>query len=116
MAGEMTMGALGAKFKLAATTVDSVVNLKVKTLAQLGVGFVKSEIQDMHAVDTGTMLNSTTAERVDKTNWLVGPTVFYAPYVALGTSRMHARPFHIEAAKKLMKVAEDYLKPEDLGL
>jgi len=46
------------------------------------------------------MLNSTTAEVTAK-EALIGPTVDYAVYVALGTSRMAARPFHIHAAKRL---------------
>jgi len=112
----MTMGQLASKFARAATKVDPVADQKLRTLAQLGVGYVKKEIQHMHAVDTGTMLNSTQAERASKTTYLVGPTVTYAPYVALGTSRMAARPFHIVAARKLAKDAKGFMEAGDLGL
>jgi hypothetical protein len=112
----ITMGQLASKFSLAADKMDPVTDQKIRTLAQLGVGYVKSEIQNMHAVDTGTMLNSTQAERVGKGTYLVGPTVTYAPYVALGTSRMAARPFHIVAARKLAKDAKTFMEAGDLGL
>ena len=62
---------------------------------------MKQEIQAMHAVDTGTLLNSTGAESVGKDTILIGPTVVYADYVANGTSRMAARPFHKTSAAKL---------------
>ncbi|QZD98600.1 minor capsid protein [Microbacterium phage Jemerald] len=112
---DMTMSQLAAKFALAAKRVDPVADQKLRTLAQVGVGYVKSEIQAVHAVDTGTMLNSTTAER-DGKSYLIGPTVDYAPYVALGTTRMPARPFHIRAAKRLQADAKDFMDAEDLGL
>ncbi|UVG33797.1 minor capsid protein [Microbacterium phage HerculesXL] len=112
----ITLGQLASRFALAAQKVQPVSDQKLRTLAQVGVGLVKSEIQGMHAVDTGTMLNSTTAEQAGKSTFLVGPTVKYAPYVALGTSRMPARPFHIEAARKLSKQADEILNAGDLGL
>lgn len=112
----ITMGQLASKFSIAAQKVPSISSEKLRTFVQVGVGITKSEIQAAHAVDTGTMLNSTTAEQVNKTTYLVGPTVRYAPFVALGTSRMPARPFHIRAARKLAAQAEDILGAEDLGL
>lgn len=112
----MTMGQLASKFLLAANSVDKVVAQKVKALSQIGVGYVKEEIQTAHAVDTGTMLNSTQAEQVGNDTYLVGPTVTYAPYVALGTSRMAARPFHIKAARRLDRDAKDILNAGDFGL
>lgn len=112
----ITMGQLAARFTLAADKVEPVSDIKLRTLVQVGVGYVKSEIQNMHAVKTGTMLNSTQAQRVDKNTYLIGPTVTYAPYVALGTSRMTARPFHIVAARKLQKDLKDILSAGDLGL
>jgi len=111
----MTMGQLASKFLMASKRVKPVSDQKLRTLAQVGVGYVKQEIQAVHAVDTGTMLNSTTAERTGDA-YLIGPTVDYAPYVALGTSRMPARPFHIRAAKRLQSDAKDFLDAEDLGL
>jgi hypothetical protein len=116
MSGEMTMGQLASKFLLAASNVDKVSAQKVRVLSQIGVGYVKEEIQAVHAVDTGTMLNSTQAEQANATTYLIGPTVLYAPYVALGTSRMAARPFHIRAARRLDKDAKDILSAEDFGL
>lgn len=113
---DMTMADLASKFAKAAQQVDPVTERALRTLAQVGVGYVKSEIQGMHAVDTGTMLNSTDAERVDSTTYLIGPSVGYAPYVALGTSRMVARPFHIKAANRLKRDAKDLFTAEDLGL
>lgn len=111
----MTFGQLGAKFKAAASKVGPSNDKALRTLAQVGVGYMKEEIQRAHAVDTGTMLNSTTTEK-DGTGYLIGPTVTYAPYVALGTSRMPARPFHERAKKRLQGAINqgDILK--DIGL
>lgn len=111
------MSQLAGKFAAAANKVDEVTGKKLATLAQIGVGYVKEEIQGFHAVDTGTMLNSTVAEQEDARTYLIGPSVFYAPYVALGTSVMAARPFHITAARRLEKdIKGDFLTGEDLGL
>ncbi len=98
---ELSMGQLAALLRSAAQNVDPAVDSRLRTAAQVGVGHVKRSIQGMHAVDTGTMLNSTTAENVGLNTVLIGPTVDYATFVALGTSRMPARPFHIVAAQKL---------------
>lgn len=110
------MGQLASLMISAAKKVDPAVDKGVRKVGQIGVGYMKSEIQAMHAVDTGTMLNSTSAESVGKNTILIGPTVTYAVYVALGTSRMAARPFHIVAARKLQKDAEDIISASDLGL
>lgn len=116
MAKELTMGQLAALLAAAAKKVDPTVNKKLRTLAQVGVGLMKSEIQAMHVVDTGTLLNSTSAESVGKNAILIGPTVLYAPYVALGTKKMPARPFHIRSARKLTPLAKEILSAEDLGI
>jgi HK97 gp10 family phage protein len=113
---KLTMSQLASLAKAAAKQVDPTVDKKLRTLAQVGVGLMKSEIQAMHAVDTGTMLNSTSAESVGKDTILIGPTVTYAAYVALGTSRMKARPFHIRSAQKLRAQAKEFMSAEDLGL
>lgn len=112
----ITMGQLASRFLASADKVDQASDVKLRTLVAIGVGYVKEEIQGMHAVDTGTMLNSTTSEQVSKGQYLVGPTVTYAPYVALGTSRMAARPFHIAAARRLDKDAKDILSASDFGI
>jgi hypothetical protein len=112
---DMTMGQLASKFSMAASKVPQATEQQLRTLAQVGVGLVKSEIQAMHAVDTGTMLNSTTAERIGD-GFLIGPTVSYAPYVALGTSRMPARPFHIAAARRLNEMFKQGDILREIGL
>jgi len=113
---KLTMGQLAALMAAAAKEVDPTIDQKLRTLSQVGVGLMKSEIQKMHAVDTGTMLNSTSAESEGKNTIFIGPTVTYATYVALGTSRMAARPFHIRSAKKLDDQAKDIFSAEDLGI
>ena len=112
----ITMGQLASNLIIASSKVEPVSDEKLRTLVQVGVGLVKSEIQAMHAVDTGTMLNSTQAERATKSSYLVGPTVTYAVYVALGTSRMPARPFHIAAARKLAAQSKGFFSTDDLGI
>lgn len=97
----ITLGQLADRFAKASQQLPGVMSKEVRTLGQVGVGYMKSEIQNVHAVDTGTMLNSVTMEQAGKDAVLIGPTVKYAPYVALGTSRMAARPFHIYAARRL---------------
>lgn len=113
---EMTMGQLASKIAAASEKIGPLAEQKMAKLALVGTGHVKSEIQAMHAVDTGTMLNSTTAEKVGKLAWLIGPTVGYAPYVALGTSRMPARPFHITAAQLIIRDAQEVFGEVDLGI
>lgn len=112
----ISMSQLASKFAAASKEVTPAVERNLNRLAQVGVGLVKSEIQGFHAVDTATMLNSTTAERTGPREFLIGPTTLYAPFVALGTSRMAARPFHITAARKLQEQASEVLKAEDIGL
>lgn len=111
----ITMGQLASKFSAAAQKVSPAREKALRTLAQVGVGYVKEEIQNAHAVDTGTMLNSTTAER-DGNGYLIGPTVSYAPYVALGTSRMPGRPFHTRAARRLEKDLKNVDFVKEIGL
>ncbi|QDP44064.1 hypothetical protein SEA_MCGALLEON_12 [Microbacterium phage McGalleon] len=111
----ITMGQLASRYQKASG--KPIGSTELKRLAQVGVGLVKKEIQGLHAVDTGTMLNSTSAESQGKDTWLIGPTVDYAVYVALGTSRMRARPFHTRAAKLLRgQVAEMGFDPDSLGI
>lgn len=97
----ISMSQLASRYSAASNKVDGSTNKSLSQLAQVGVGYVKKSIQDYHAVDTGTMLNSTTAERQGQNTYLIGPTVHYATFIALGTSRAAARPFHIKAAAKL---------------
>jgi hypothetical protein len=117
MSRQLTMAQLAALMEAGAKEVNPAVDKKLQLLGQVGVGYMKEEIQSMHAVDTGTMLNSVSAESEGLHAILIGPTVFYAPYVALGTSRMEARPFHIAAARRLdQDIKSDFITTEDLGL
>ena len=104
---KLTMGQMAALMKAASAKVDLACDRRVRTLAQIGVGLVKMQIEAMHAVDTSTMLNSTVADSVGEHAVLIGPTTDYAVYVALGTSRMAARPFHVKAAQELAKQAKE---------
>ena len=110
------MGQLASRYAKAAAKLPTDVEKQLQTVAQVGVGLVKREIQNVHAVDTGTMLNSTTSDRVSKTTYMVGPTVDYAVFVALGTSRVRARPFHVTAAKQLQRQVKDIIDLGGLGL
>lgn len=104
----MTMGQLASAMAEAAQRVEPELDKALAQFVQVGTGIVKRTIQDVHAVDTATMLNSTTAEKAGKLEYLVGPTVDYAVYVALGTSRVEARPFHIMAANEMRRQAPDF--------
>ena len=111
----ITMGQLASRYAAAGQHAPG--SKELKQLAQVGVGLVKREIQGFHAVDTGTMLNSTTAELAGKDTYLIGPTVDYAFFVAEGTSRMAARPFHKTAAAKLNDQVKDIgFTAEGLGI
>lgn len=112
----ITLGQLAAKFNAAAGRVPKATDQQIRTLAKVGEGYMKEEIQRAHAVDTGTMLNSTTTEQAGPKAYLIGPTVSYAPYVALGTSRMAARPFHTRAAKRLQGAISQGNLLRDIGL
>ena len=61
-------------------------------IGELGQSEVIKKITENGSVDTGLMRNSTTYE-VQKERVTIGNTVFYAPYVELGTSRRGAKPF-----------------------
>lgn len=113
----ITMGELASKFAGASRKVTPESTKNLRAMSQVGVGLVKSEIQAMHAVDTSAMLNSTTAESAGPKAYLIGPTVEYATFVALGTSRVAARPFHITAAAELNRQAGLFgFNKMDLGL
>lgn len=111
----ISLGQLATRYAQAAGKVAPVTQQQLRGIAQVGVGYMKQEIQNVHAVDTGTMLNSVTAD-ISGTQALIGPTVSYAPYVALGTSRMMARPFHIYAARRLQGAISQGNLLRDLGL
>ncbi|AUX82660.1 hypothetical protein PBI_KNOX_11 [Microbacterium phage Knox] len=111
----ITMGQLATRY--AKASGKPIGSTELRRLAQVGVGIMKKEIQNVHAVDTGTMLNSTTAETAGKDTYLIGPTVNYAVYVARGTSRVAARPFDLTAARLLRsQVADMGFDPDSLGI
>lgn len=113
----ITIGQLASRYANASRKVTPEASKDLKALAQVGVGLTKREIQNVHAVDTGAMLNSTTSESTGPNGYLIGPTVQYAPIVALGSSRVAARPFHIAAASALNQQAATFgFNPEDLGI
>lgn len=113
---KITMQQLYSLCSSAADKVSPTARRELRRLAIVGQGLMKSTIQQMHAVDTGTMLNSTTVSYSGDTA-LIGPTVSYAVYVAQGTSRMRARPFHEVSARKLaQRVSEFGFTADVLGL
>lgn len=112
----ITMSQLASRFHKASGQVESVSAQQVRALAAVGEGYMKQEIQAVHAVDTGNMLNSVTTQMNGPKSALIGPTVDYAPFVALGTSRMAARPFHITAARRLQEAIDQGAILRDLGI
>lgn len=113
----ISLSQLASRFAKASKEVTPESQRALRIMSQVGVGLVKREIQAVHAVDTSAMLNSTEAEAQGPKTYLIGPTVDYAAYVALGTSRVAARPFHITAAKALNKQAKSFdFDAEGLGL
>ena len=111
----LTLSQFASLAAAAAKKIDPNSSKELRRFSQVGVGLMKKEIQNVHAVDTSTMLNSTSAESVDKDTILIGPTVDYAAHVALGTSRVEARPFHITAATELNNQVKDF-NLGDLGI
>jgi len=105
----ITMGQLAQKLTEQAGDLGEQASTVMGVLAQVGVGQVKKSIKAYKAIDTGTMLNSTTADGSGTGPYLIGPTTNYAAFVALGTSRMAARPFHLTAAELLQAQVESYM-------
>lgn len=103
----MELRHLGGLYDKAANRLPDTVDRTLRDVAQYTVGVMKTEISHVwHAVDTGAMLNSVTAERKGPNTYLIGPTQSYSGYVALGTSRMAARPFHITTYNKVVPKLE----------
>ena len=65
-------------------------------------------MQAEEPVDTGAMRNSTGVDLQagGTLTAVVGPTVFYAPFVAWGTSRMPPNPFDLRTAQRIGPVFE----------
>lgn len=101
MSGDASMSELSVRLAVAADRVMPDAKRKLAVIAQASVGAMKQSVKDYHAIDTGAMRNSVTAEPQGEWTYLIGPTVDYAAYVALGTSRMAARPFHLATAQQI---------------
>ena len=103
----MELKHLGRIYDKAASQLPDMVDKTLRAAAQYTVGVMKTEISHVwHAVDTGAMLNSVTAIKEGSHAYLVGPTQSYSAYVALGTSKMAARPFHISTYNKVLPKLE----------
>ena len=111
----ITLGQLASRYAAASKKAPG--SKELKRLAVVGVGLMKRQIQNFHAVDTGTMLNSTTYSADGNNSFLIGPTVDYAIFVAEGTSSMPPRPFHRMAAAQLKdQVRELGFDPDSVGI
>lgn len=107
----MDMSGLQTKLLKGASSAGKKSFALVRRYGLLGTGYMKAEIKRMDAIDTSVMLNSVHAEYPSKTEARIGPTPYYSVYVALGTSRMPARPFHETSARLLeAKISKDTKK------
>lgn len=103
----MELNRLGNLYDKAASQLSDTVDKALEEASQYVVGVMKTEISHTwHAVDTGAMLNSVKAAKEGSNTYLIGPTQSYSGYVALGTSKMAARPFHITAYNKVLPKLE----------
>ena len=105
----MNMSGLARYLRKVGADVKPRVSTNLGRAAQYTVGVMKREIGNMHAVDTGNMRNSVTAHPLNKYTYFVGPTVGYSVYVAEGTSRMPARPFHRTTASIIRNRIKDLM-------
>lgn len=103
----MELNRLGNLYDKAASQLPNTVDKALAQAAQYVTGVMKIEISHTwHAVDTGAMMNSVKPVKGGKNAYLVGPTQHYSAYVALGTSKMSARPFHISTYNKVLPKLE----------
>lgn len=63
-------------------------------------------------VDTGNLRNSIAHAQVSENTEQIGTTVYYAPYVELGTCKMSARPFLRPAVENHRQEYENIIKSE----
>ncbi len=113
----INMDQLADRYKDASVKVGKVTEKELAKLAQVGVGIMKQSIKDYKAIDTGNMRNSVTSRKEGSESYSIGPTVGYSIYVALGTSRMVARPFHLDSARKLASKVDDLgFGPDEIGI
>lgn len=103
----MELKHLGHLYDNASAQLPNTVDKALSEAAQYVAGVMKVEISHVwHAVDTGAMLNSVKAKKDGAHAYLVGPTQSYSAYVALGTSKMAARPFHVSTYNKVLPKLE----------
>lgn len=104
----MELKHLGRLYGQAADQLPNTVDKALSEAAQYVAGVMKIEISHTwHAVDTGAMLNSVRPQKDGSHAYLIGPTQSYSAYVALGTSKMAARPFHISTYNKVLPRLEN---------
>ena len=60
----------------------------------------------------GTLRNSITHEQMDEKTEVIGSTVYYAPYVELGTYKMKSRPFLRPAAENHLTEYKEVIEKE----
>lgn len=65
---------------------------------------VEAYAKSVVPVDTGNLKNSLSADKRGDFEWWVHTNVEYAPFVELGTSRMHAKPFLTPAVERARPV------------
>ena len=67
-------------------------------------GDAKQRVADWPAVDSGDMMKSIKANKIDQEGleYEIGPTEEYSPFVEYGTIYMRARPFMVPAAEQEM--------------
>lgn len=104
----MELKHLGHMYDQAANQLPNTVDKALSEAAQYVAGVMKVEISHTwHAVASGAMMNSVKPKKDGAHAYLVGPTQSYSAYVALGTSKMAARPFHISTYNKVLPRLEN---------
>lgn len=87
------------------SAINSQIEVALETIGLLAEGYAKK----LTPVDTGNLRNSITHAHDDK-SVVIGTNVEYAPFVELGTSKMHEQPYlrpavqdHLEQYKQVVK-------------
>lgn len=91
--------------------LDAVEFAKLRAMEIIGMKAEKYA-KALCPVDTGNLRNSISHRVVGTDEVHIGTNVEYAPYVELGTSRMHARPFLRPAVTDHMSEYKNIAKNE----
>lgn len=79
------------------TSYSSEVQAAIKAAKAQGLeicgGVCEGHAKDYCPVRTGALRNSIAHEQKDEDTEAIGTTMYYAPYVELGTCKMNAKPF-----------------------